>query len=105
MKLKGKHIFLLSKIVRKMDLKNKLPKTQNVSGLTDEEKILKQEDIGRQFLFTVIESLYLAENEIIELLADASSVEYEEIQSLSFSELIEKVKELFSSEDFQSFFK
>lgn len=103
--LKGRHIFLISKIVRKMDLKNKLPKTINVTGMTDEEKLLIQEDIGKQFLFMVIENLYLAEQEIIELLAQCSLKTYEEISELSFNELVEMIKELFSSEDFQSFFK
>lgn len=102
-KLKSRDMFKLSRIIKLMGL-SKLIKLPNTEGMTEEEKNAESKSFGVSLLFTVLENIYLAEKEIIDLLADLTGTSVKEVEELSFKELKDLITQLFKDESFINFF-
>lgn len=103
-KLKGKDIFKVSKIMKKIGLK------KEVSALTTylEEGQSKEElvtEIGMEFFMMLIENFHLAEKEIFDFLGDLVGMSSEEYAERDLNLIIDDIEELKNSEDLMGFFK
>lgn len=81
-KLKTKHIIMLSKIVSKMELKIE------VKGKT-------QAEIGADLIFSLIPNIHKAETEFYTLLADLTGFNAEKVAEMDVTELTEEIKTIF----------
>lgn len=106
-KLKTRDIFKLSKIVKKIGLtnviKNKKESFKLNENATKEDRQIQNENFGIEIMLFVVENIYLAENEIIELIAELGNSTIKEVEELSIKEIKDIVKTIFDSEDFESF--
>jgi hypothetical protein len=103
LELKGKDLFLLSKIIEKMDIKTKIPLMKYSEDKEEQEAINKK--FGIELVVVLVESIYKAEQDIYKLLSNVTKKDIKQIEEMSFKELKDLVTELFSSEEFTSFFK
>lgn len=98
-------LFKMSKILKKMNIKNEIKGLfTDVTGKKEEEKKEIGQDVGIQLAFIVMENMYLAEKEITDFLADMTGKTKDEISKQKPVETIKMFEELFSQEDFKVFF-
>lgn len=64
----------------------------------------EQSGLGIEGVFLVVESMPLAENELVKLISKLNNVTVEEVKAYEVDVLIEKVKEILMCESFQRFF-
>lgn len=107
-KLKTRDIFKLSKIVKKIGLgeviKNKKDQfKQDQKNISEEQKNIQNENFGIELIMYVVENIYLAENELIELIAELGNCKIEEVEELSIKEIKDIVIKIVKTEDFKSF--
>ena len=94
--LKTQDLYLFSKLLRKMDLKQ------------DIKLALKHKDkkeIGIEIMMLVIERLDLANEEINKLLSNFTGKNIKEIENQSLVITINEIKSLFDNKEFADFFK
>ena len=103
--LKGTDIFLLSKIAKKINLKDIFPKSKDLTGLPKEQVNLITRDIGINLALTIIENIYLAEEEIILLISKIKNISIENTREMDIEDIFNCIKEIFSNEKILSFFK
>lgn len=93
--LKTSDIFKISKILKKMNLKNEL-KVEN--GKT-------QQQIGAEFILTIFESLHLAEDEVNEFIGNLAGITKEEFSNLEIDKTLEYIEEFKNMKGISNFFK
>ena len=104
-KLKTSDLFKLSKIVKKMDVKEDVKSLAvDVTGKSDEEKLKINQDLQVDLLFLFMERLGNAEQDIYSFLADLCFVTENEIKDMDLDEFIGLVKELFAQESLGQLF-
>jgi len=91
--LKGKDIFKMSKIMKKMNLK-----IDATEGKT-------QKQAGAELILSAFENLHLAENEVNEFLADMVGMKAEEFAELPLEKTLEIIKEFKQIPGLAGFFK
>jgi len=102
--LKTADLFSLSRILKKMNVKEDIKKvSKNVTGLTEENKAKAEQAMQIDLLMIFVENIGSAEKEINKLLADLTGKTAKEIEDLGLTELISLFKELMSQEGVGSF--
>ncbi|MDK2800565.1 MAG: hypothetical protein PWQ70_2184 [Clostridiales bacterium] len=104
--LKTKDLFLITKIIKKMGLKDAIKEMMvSVKGKkkADIEKL--QEEKGMELIFYIIENLHIAEQEVYQLLANYADKSVKEIENQSINDTFELIKKLFDEGDILNFFK
>ena len=86
-----KDVFLLSRIIKKIDLKN--------AKINWDEKA---EKVGKEVLFYIIENIDKVENEFAELISNIFEVEKEKALEIPLDEVFEQIKNI---EGMENFFK
>lgn len=101
--LKTSDLFSLSRILKKMDIKNELKKlVTNITGTPKERKKAEKElEIDMIMLF--VENISNAEQDTYKFLSDLSGKTPQEIENQAPKETITMIKELFSKEGFNDF--
>lgn len=103
-KLNGSDIFKVSKILKKIGLKNEISKM--VRPLKEgQEKDDVAMDIGIELMVMIIENIHMAEKEIFDLLGNLVCMSAEELANKDTDYLLDLVEELKNSEDIMGFFK
>ena len=103
-KLKGKDIFKMSKILKRIGLKNEIGSI--VKSLeTGEDKEELAMDLGVEFFAMIIENIHMAEKEIFDLLGDISGYTGEEYAERDLDLILDDIEQLKNSEDLMGFFK
>lgn len=64
----------------------------------------EQNGLGIEGMFLIVESMPLAENEMVKLIAKLNNVSVGEVKEYEVDVLIEKIKEIIMCESFQRFF-
>jgi len=103
----------LSKILKKMEIKDELKKLFCLPGVkaidSKQEKERKEklaEDMGAEFGATAIVNLYMAETEIFELIAGLTALKVEEVKKMELDDIVKLFKEFGKSAgSIVSFFK
>jgi len=102
MKLKNKHMYMLSEIIDKMDFN--LPQAPILKGTKEQVEQAKNE-YGKEIITNLIKKMYKAGNEINKLLADVNDKSVEEIENMEIKETIKLFGELLKQDGVLSFFK
>ena len=103
--LKTSDLFILSKIIKKMDIKSDIKAlSQDLVGKTDEEKIKAEQGLQIDLLMLFTENIGSAEKEIYNLLADLEGKKPKEIEDMELAGFIVLIKELFEQESLTSLF-
>lgn len=103
----------LSKILKKMEIKDELKKLFSMPGISskdsEKEKERKEklsEEMGADFGATAIVNLYMAEAEISELLAGLTGLSVDEVKKMQLDDMVNLFKEFGKSAgSLVSFFK
>jgi len=102
--LQTKDLFTLSKIVKKMNIKNEVKSlAKDVTGKSKREKEQAENEMKADLFMLFVENISNAEQEIYKLLADLSGKSVTDIQSLEITELIKMLKDLFNQGELKSF--
>lgn len=109
--LKPDHLYLLLNIMSKIGVKDMIIKLFQMR-INNKNKELNADSVeieGTKLLAEILDLVLLnadkAKNEINKLLADLHEVDINIIESLSIVEYADRLIDLFTSEDFQSFLK
>ena len=92
--LKTSDIFTLSRILKKMNLKNELKVAEK-----------SQKQVGAEIILTAFENLHMAEKEVNEFLADLAGIEVEEFKNLEIEKSLEIIGEVKKLKGISNFFK
>lgn len=104
--LKTADLFSLTRIVKKMNIKNEIKGlVTDITGLSDEEKLKAKEGLNIELMLLFIENIGNAEKEIYKLLADLSNKTVKEIENQKIGETVEMIKSLFEDEEIGDFLK
>lgn len=104
-KLKAKDLGQISKIVSKMDIKDKIPGLfRDVTGKTQAELKEVETKIAADIIFLILENYWKAEKEFYQFLASVSGKSIKEVEDVEITELVNIVKEIAKDESFSSFF-
>ncbi len=104
-KLKTSDLFTITKIVKKMNLKDEIKSlTKDLTGLSEKEKKIAAQSLQANLIMLLIENISNAEHEIYKLLADLYDKEVSQIADQSPMTTINMIKEIFSEENFGDFF-
>lgn len=103
-KLKGKDIFKVSKIMKKIGLKKEISAlaTYLEEGQSKEDLAM---NLGIEFFTMIIENIHMAEKEIFDFLADLLGMSAEEYSERDLDLIIDDIEALKNSEDLVGFFK
>lgn len=107
------HVFIMSEILDKMDLKveaerlSKTVNTQKLEGVEDATKLGKEiiVAIGIEIMTKAVASMHKAQKEIIKLIVSLTDKSMEEAKSMKLSELKQFFDDLAKNEGFADFFK
>lgn len=104
MKFKTELMFKLLKVVKKTGILQDLKALfKNVNAKCKEELESIQEDVGMDIVIRLISNLEQAENEFYDLIASVKEIDTKQARELDFSETVEVLKGIFSSEVFKGF--
>jgi len=106
-------VFLLSKIINKMELKfeteklTKSIKTDTLGSKEDAQKIGKEVllSLGIDVMTKFISNLYKADKEVIQFIANLTEKNVESVQKMKLREIKQFFTDLFAMDDFKDFFK
>ena len=103
-KLKGKDIFKVSKIMKKIGLKKEVSAltTYLEEGQSKEDLVM---NLGVEFFAMIIENIHMAEKEIFDFLGDLIGMNAEEYSERDLDLIIDDIEALKNSEDIMGFFK
>lgn len=102
--LKTADLFSLSRILKKMNVKDDIKKVAtNVTGLAEEDKKKAEQTMQIELMMIFVENIGSAEKEINKLLGDLTGKTPKEIEDLGLPELIDLFKELMAQEGVGSF--
>lgn len=103
--LKTADLFSLSRIIKKMSIKEDLRNlAQDVTGFTKEEKDKVNKTLQLDLLMLFIENLGSAEQEIYKLLGDLESKKPKEIEAMDLDVFMELMKNLLAQESLGKLF-
>ncbi len=103
-KLKTADLFSLSKIIKKMNIKEDIKAlTRSITGVPEEEKKKAAQDFQIDFLMLFVENVGNAEKEVYKLLGDLDGRAPKEIEEMEVDKFMQLVKELFGQENLGSF--
>lgn len=104
-KLKAKDLGQISKVVSKMDIKDKIPGLfRDVTGKTEAELKEVETKIAADIIFLILENYWKAEKDFHQFLSNVSGKSVKEVEDLEIAELINILKEVAKDESFSSFF-
>lgn len=92
--IKTKHIFLLSKIVDKMELDDNL---KSVLAGTKNKKVNKTE-LGFTIIAGIGKKLHKAQDEILELVSEVTGKARKDVEEMSSKEMMKVLKDILSEE-------
>jgi hypothetical protein len=98
LELKRKHLFLMSKILSKMNLK-----IDSETLKTNKENL--QVVVGAELILKFVSNLHLAEDEADNFVADVTGYKLLEVQEMDLEEYINIWQTLFNNEKLKGFFK
>lgn len=98
LKITTKTLSKISLIINKMGISNLIMDLNVETGNEDKDKEL----LVKRLLSLIIDNMYKAENEIVELIATTKGISEEEAQE---EDVVEFIKELFRIDKIQSFLK
>lgn len=102
--LKTSDIFGLSRILKKMNIKEDIKKlARNVTGTTPEEKKKAEQNMEIDLVMLFVENISSAEKEIYKFFADLTGKNAADIENMELSKFIDLVKELFNQDGFENF--
>lgn len=102
--LKTSDLFTLSKIVKKMNIKNDIKSlAKDITGLTEDEKIKAEQTMQIDLVMLFVENIGSAEKEIYNLFADITSKTAKEIEDMDLDKFIELITELFKQDGISNF--
>lgn len=103
-KLKGKDIFKVSKILKRIGLKNEIGSlvTSLEEGQNKEELEMS---LGIELFAMIAENAHMAEKEINDLMGDLVGCTGEEYSDRDLNLIVDDIEELKNSEDLLGFFK
>lgn len=93
-----KDIFKMSKILKKMNLKEDIKKSVGNKVESKEGLVKKQEELGVELGMLIIENLHMAQTEVNELLADLVGVTAKQFNDLPIQDTI-KILSLFQEQE------
>lgn len=102
--LKTSDLFVMSRIIKKMNIKNELKGlVKDVTGKTPEEKKKATQELEVDIAMLFVENIGNVEKEIYKFLADLSNKKAEDIENQPPKDTINMVKELFNQQGFSDF--
>lgn len=103
--LLNEDIYLISQIADKIGIK--IPKITETVTINDKEKVLKRpmEEYGLEFGLNILKKIYLAKDEINQLLKNVFELSDKDISKMSFKETKNMIMEIIKKEEFRNFFK
>lgn len=104
--LKTKDLFTVSKIMKKMDIKEEV-KTILTPYLDDKttNKEQAEKELGTTFAFMLFENLYRAEDELLDFIGDLVGMGKDQLGELPFIKTVDLIKQIFSQEGIIDFLK
>jgi hypothetical protein len=103
-KLKTSDLFSLSRILKKMNIKEDIKKlAKDITGATPEEKKKAEQGMEIDLAMLFVENIGLAEREIYKFFADLTGEAASNIENMDLDKFIDLVKELFNQDGFASF--
>ncbi|MCR8635746.1 hypothetical protein [Paenibacillus radicis (ex Xue et al. 2023)] len=96
--LKTMDLFPMSRILKKMDLKDSL---KHIATLKRDEA--SQKKLGFEILMTALENIHLAEAEVIAFLADLTGMKPDKLKELELSEFMKVIDQFKGQKSFASF--
>ena len=103
-KLKYSDVFVVSKMLNKIDAIKTMKNFFEKSGNTDDKK-----ELGKMLVTELaelaIEKMHLIEDDVAEFLSSVAQIEREQFDEMALEEVIELVIAFKESEQFDSFFK
>lgn len=96
-KLQAKDMFKLSAIIDKMGFK--------INALDENGIVKPQAEVGMEMFQFIISKIYLAQDEIIDLIADLTQKSKDEVEQQSPKEIIDTVKEILAQDGVLDFLK
>jgi hypothetical protein len=102
--LKTSDLFSLSKIIKKMNIKEDIKAlVKNVTGMKPEERQIAEQTMQTDLVMLLIENIGNAEKEVYKLLADISGKTVKEIEDMNIDNFINMIKEIFSQDGIGNF--
>jgi hypothetical protein len=103
-KLKTSDLFSLSRIIKKMNIKDEIKGlAKDVTGATPEEKKKAEQSMEIDLAMLFVENIGSAEKEIYKFFADITGKTAADIENMDLNDFINLVKELFNQDGFASF--
>lgn len=103
-KLKTSDLFSISRILKKMNIKDEIKGlAKDITGATPEEKEKAQQSMEIDLAMLFVENIGSAEKEIYKFFADLTGKSTTDIENMDLNNFINLVKELFNQEGFASF--
>lgn len=102
-KLVGRDLFTLSKIIKKMELKNEV--SGFIKEATEENKEVAAMQAGLEMITVIISNIYKAEDEVNGFLGDLCGCTGEEFGNKPLNEIVEIIQELMKQDDLVGFLK
>lgn len=102
--LRTSDLFSLSKIIKKMNIKEDIKAlVKNITNLNTEERKNVEKAMQIDLVMLFVENISTAEKEVYKLFADISNKSTKEIEEMGISEFIKLVQDLFNQEDIGDF--
>jgi len=103
-KLKTSDLFSLSRILKKMNIKDEIKVlAKDITGATSEEKKKAEQDMEIELAMLFVENIGAAEKEIYKFFADLTGKTAADIENMDLNDFMNLVQELFNQEGFESF--
>lgn len=103
--LQTSDLFSLTRIIKKMDIKNDIKAlSKDITALSDEEKLKAKDSFNIDLMLLFIENIGNAEKEVYKFLASLSGKTEDEIAKQKITETIEMLEAIFDDEQFGDFF-
>lgn len=104
--LKTSDLFTLSRIIKKMNIKDEIKAlAKDITNLPDEEKKKAEQALQVDLTMLFVENIGSAEKEIYKLFADLNNTTAKEIEDMDLNKFMEVIEGLFKQESLGSFFK
>lgn len=103
-KLKTSDLFSLSRILKKMNIKDEIKVlAKDITGATSEEKKKAEQSMEIDLAMLFVENIGSAEKEIYKFFADLTGKTAADIENMDLNDFMNLVQELFNQDGFASF--
>lgn len=102
-KLNFEDVFTITKIIKKMNIKNEIKECIGSVNKSDKSKS-SVESLGIDIALIFIENVGNAEREVYSLFSSLTGKKVEEVKKLELTEIVDMIKELFTNEDVKKVF-